>query len=258
MKNIDFNFIADLYDTYVKVDFDVDFFNKLSKECKGKCLELMCGTGRISMPLLKQNVDLTCVDYSEEMLNVFRKKARELNIAPRIICQDVCNLDLSEEYSLIFIPFNSFSEITDVKKQEEALIKIYQHLENDGTFICTFYNPEQRIKTADGQLRILGNYQINQSKNLIVSYYNQYDNMNNNVTGIQFYETYDSNNKLIDKRFLDIRFSLVKKEDFIRMVENTGFVVKEIYGDYNFSPFNETSNYMNFILKKSNPFHVKK
>lgn len=64
MKSIDFNFVADLYDSYVKVDFDLDFYEKLVSNCNGKCLELMCGTGRVSIPLLKQNIDLTCVDYS--------------------------------------------------------------------------------------------------------------------------------------------------------------------------------------------------
>jgi hypothetical protein len=38
MKSIDFNFVADLYDAYVTVDFDIDFYRKLSKECNGKCL----------------------------------------------------------------------------------------------------------------------------------------------------------------------------------------------------------------------------
>ena len=250
MKNIDFSFIADLYDTYVTVDNDVDFFKKIAKECNGKCLELMCGTGRVSIPLLKQGVNLTCVDYSKDMLNVFSNKARILNINPEIVCQDVCELSLREKYKLIFIPFNSFSEIYDVKKQEIALNRIYEHLEDDGIFICTLYNPAYRQKTADGQLRHLGVFKIDQTKSLIVSYYNQYDTKNKNVTGLQFYEIYDINNKLIDKRFLEIRFSLISKYDFITMAEGAGFKVKDIYGDYYFSPFDETSMYMNFLLNK--------
>lgn len=250
MKNIDFNFVADLYDTYVTVDFDIDFYRKLSKECKGKCLELMCGTGRVSLPLLKQDINLTCVDYSDEMLNVFRKKAKELNITPRIECQDVCSLNLNDSYNLIFIPFNSFSEITDSKRQKLALEMIYKHLANEGIFICTLYNPEYRIKTADGLLRILGRFQIGENKSLVVSYYNLYNEKTKNVTGIQFYEIYDEHNKLIDKRYLDICFSLINKEDFIEMATKGGFKIKDIFGDYNFSPFTEDSMFMNFILIK--------
>lgn len=250
MKSIDFSFVADLYDTYVTVDFDVDFYKKLLEACRGKCLELMCGTGRVSIPLLKQNANLVCVDYSEEMLSVFKKKAEVLGIAPKIVCQDVCDLNLSEKYELIFIPFNSFSEICDVKRQETALTKIYEHLSDGGTFVCTLYNPEYRIKTADGQLRFLGKFQIDRSKSLIVSYYNRFDDKTKNITGIQFYEIYDLNNKLFDKRFIDICFSLISKDDFIRMAENTGFKAKDIYGDYSFSPFEETSQFMNFVLIK--------
>lgn len=250
MKSIDFDFVADLYDAYVTVNFDIDFYRTLSKECKGQCLELMCGTGRVSLPLLKEGIDLTCVDYSDEMLNIFRKKAAALNIAPNLLCQDVCSLNLNDSYDLIFIPFNSFSEITDSKRQQAALDKVYNHLDNEGTFVCTLYNPEYRIKTADGLLRVLGRFQIDENKSLVVSYYNNFNEKTKNVTGIQFYEIYDKHNKLIDKRYLDICFSLIKKEDFIEMAVSAGFKIKDIFGDYNFSPFSEGSMFMNFILTK--------
>ncbi|HYE83065.1 MAG TPA: methyltransferase domain-containing protein [Clostridia bacterium] len=250
MKSIDFGFVADLYDTYVNVDFDIDFYSKLSGKYRGKCLELMCGTGRVSLPLLKQGIDLTCVDYSEEMLAVFRKKAKELDIASRIECQDVCELNLDDIYDMIFIPFNSFSEITDSKRQEYALERIHMHLSDKGVFFCTLYNPEYRIKTADGFLRVLGRFHIDENKSLVISYYNQYNEKTKNVTGIQFYEIYDKNNRLIDKRYLDICFSLIDKEDFIEMAERAGFKVIDIFGDYNYSPFSEESMFMNFLMER--------
>lgn len=69
MKNINFDLVADLYDTYVKEDFDLDFYKELATQHHGKCLELMCGTGRVSIPLLGQNIDLTCVDYSVDFIS---------------------------------------------------------------------------------------------------------------------------------------------------------------------------------------------
>ena len=73
MKNIDFGFVADLYDSYVNVSFDIPFYQSLCKGYHGNILELMCGTGRVSLPLIKDGVQLTCVDYSKEMLDVFSK-----------------------------------------------------------------------------------------------------------------------------------------------------------------------------------------
>ena len=84
----------------------------------------------------------------------------------------------------------------------------------------------------------------------MIYYYNVYNEKTKNITGIQFYEIYDKDNKLIEKRCLDICFSLIGKEDFIEMASKAGFKIKEIFGDYNFSPFSEDSMFMNFILKK--------
>ncbi len=239
--------MADLYDTYVTVDFDIDFFKKITAE-QGKCLELMCGTGRVSIPLLQQNVNLTCVDYSQSMLDELKKKAKALHLAPRIECQDICELDLNETYPLILIPFNSFSEITDSGKQKRAFFKIFQHLEKNGTFVCTLYNPDHRMQTVDGQLRILGKFKVDKGKSLVISYYNQLENKSGVVSGMQFYEIYDQQHQLIDKRYLEVSFSLITKDEFIDMAQETGFTIKEIYGDYDGSPFTNQSRFMNFVL----------
>lgn len=158
VKNIDFDFVADIYDAYVKVDFDIEFFNDYAKHSKGKILELMSGTGRVSIPLLNNGIELTCVDYSEEMLKVLERKAAGSGNRLKTVCQDVCELNLNEEYGLIFIPLNSFSEIADREKMKIALERIPNHLSDEGIFICTFYNPSFRIKTADGQYRVLGRF----------------------------------------------------------------------------------------------------
>lgn len=50
-KTIDFDLVAGLYDRYVQTDFDVSFYKQFCKEYKN-ILELMRGTGRISLPLI--------------------------------------------------------------------------------------------------------------------------------------------------------------------------------------------------------------
>ena len=67
-RTIQFDEVADLYDAYVNVDLDIRFFIQEARRVGGKTLELMCGTGRVSIPLLQAGVDLTCVDCSKHML----------------------------------------------------------------------------------------------------------------------------------------------------------------------------------------------
>lgn len=253
-KNIDFGCVADIYDYYTNVDFDIEFYKKL---CEGhtKILELMCGTGRVSIPLINKGYPLTCVDYSEEMLGVFRSKigkSEETNEPEnvKIVCQDVCELDLEEQFDLIIIPSNSISEITNSNKRRQAFKKIYEHLTPNGIFFCSLYNPEYRKQMADGSLRYLGKYKTADEKTLVVTYYNVYSGINNMITGTQFYEIYDSNNRLTEKRLLDIRFSVITKEDICKTARDAGFSLKGAYGDYEPNHYDENSMFMNLIFMK--------
>lgn len=247
-KNIDFGFVADIYDDYVNVSFDVPFYKQLCGNYRGKVLELMCGTGRVSIPLADSGVRLTCVDYSREMLSVFAEKAgqREINLE----CQDICELDIKEKFELIFIPFNSFSEITDYKKRKNAIIRIYEHLTDEGDFFVTLYNPSYRLKSADGNIKCLGRFDTAENRSLIVTCYNMYDKASNLIYGTQFYEIYDSENRLIDKRFLNISFSLLSREEIIQSCTEAGFRLVQEYGDYCFGELKEDSMFMNLLFSR--------
>ncbi len=250
MNTINYDIISDLYDSYVNTQYDVPFFLNELKNIKGKILELMCGTGRLSIPLLERNIELTCVDYSKDMLKVFKNKIKGKSYKVKIIKMDVTELSLREEYAVIFIPFNSFSEILTEDKQKSALSKIYKHLSNNGKFICTMYNPQYRVKLADGVLQTLGAFS-KEDKTIIVKYLNKYHGYNKTISGYQFYEIYNYKNELEEKREMKINFRVVDKYDFEEMLRVVGFKIKNIYGDYDFSKYESTiSKYLVYELKK--------
>jgi len=248
-KTINFDVVADLYDSYVPVDFDIPFYKEFCKGY-GSVLELMCGTGRISLPLLMDGCDITCVDYSRGMLDVFRSKLPD-GCRPKIYSQDISELDIDGKFDLAMVPFNSITEIVDKGKRQKAIQRIYEHLVEGGTFFCTLYNPKYRKKTADGSMRCLGRFEIADANTLLVSYYNQYSADSGIVSGAQFYEIYGQDNRLVEKRFLDIKFALISKEEIVGMCKAAGFTLEDIYGDYSFSPFSEDSTFMNCVFRKT-------
>ena len=69
MGDIQWDAVASLYDSYVTATFDVPFFLAEAKAVPGPVLELMAGTGRVSLPLVEAGVPLTCVDASGAMLS---------------------------------------------------------------------------------------------------------------------------------------------------------------------------------------------
>jgi SAM-dependent methyltransferase len=250
--SIRFDDVADLYDFYVNVDFDIGFFLNVAKKIKGSALELTCGTGRVSIPLLQAGVDLTCIDYSPGMLRIFRKKLAEKNISCDVILMDITRLNLRKRFELIFIPFNSIAEIVDRSKHLPTLKRIKSHLAADGRFICTLHNPSIRIASIDGTLKTIGRFPMYSDHSLVVKSQLEYDNTAHIARGYQFYEIYDGNEGMVKRKELEIRFYLFTRSEFEQLIHEAGFEIEAIYGDYRYTPFNDTTSpYMIWILKSA-------
>lgn len=249
--NINFDLVADLYDSYVTVNTDIHFFVEETSHFDDEILELMCGTGRVSIPLLESGKKLCCVDYSEKMLEVFRNKIQGKNYTVNIIQMDVTALDLNKRFGLIILPFHSLSEILSTDLQFKALERISEHLKPDGVFICTLQNPAVRLKTADGITRKLGEFKLDEDKKMTVSSSNKFNPDTGIVSGFQLYEIYDASGTLTEKRILEINFRPVSYPEFKKIITCAGMEISEIYGDYSKNGFiEETSDFMICKLRK--------
>jgi SAM-dependent methyltransferase len=243
--------IAHLYDVYVNTDIDIPFFLKEAKGCS-QVLELMSGTGRLSIPLIEAGIPLTCIDNSKEMLELLRKKLTQKELAAKVYQMDICHLHLNGSYDLVIIPFHSFAEILDHHDQLKALTGIYKLLSQDGLFICTLHNPPIRLEPVNGQLKQIGEFPLpNGEGTLSLSAMENYDAANCRVTGKQVYKIYDVNGLRLSKSSIDIQFYLHEKDSFEELVKSVGFNVVEIYGDYSYSPFDtDKSPFMIWVLNK--------
>ncbi|TGK35088.1 class I SAM-dependent methyltransferase [Leptospira gomenensis] len=250
-KTIDFDLVADLYDVYVNSDLDLAFFLRETEGVSSPILELMAGTGRVSLPLLQRGRKLFCVDYSREMLVRLKEKAADFTENLETREADVRDLKLDGTFERILLPFHSLSEITDPSDQKNVLKSVRDALSKNGVFLLTLQNPKVRLKTADGLMRPMGKFSLPDRKKLILSYWNSYDPKRGIVTGMQFYEIYDSKNTMIEKRFLPIRFRPVFKDQIYDYLAELDYEVLSVFGDYSYSSFEEeTSPFMIFKLGK--------
>lgn len=246
-KSIDFDLVADLYDAYVQTDIDAGFYASL---CEGHnaILELMCGTGRVSLPLLHRGCRMTCVDYSARMLDVFRSKLSG-NECVRLIEQDIARLTLNERFDLAFIPFHSIAEITHAPTRAAAIARIYDHLLPGGVFFLSLYNPAYRIRMADGAEHMLGSFPMPEGRTLKVLYRNEYNRAEGIIQGEQVYEIRDENGE-IETRRLAICFGVIEKEEILCAAQSAGFQLKELYGDYDRNPYTQQSPFMHFLFER--------
>jgi SAM-dependent methyltransferase len=234
MQHIDYNSIADLYDLYVTADYDIPFFMSETKSVEGQVLELTAGTGRLSLPLIEAGVKLTCVDSSNAMLEVLSRKLKKRGLHADIICADVCRLSLPTQFELAILPFQAFMEIVGEENQRAALAAVFKCLAPGGRFICTLHNPAIRRKQVDGLLRLVGQFPT-EDGTLVVSGFEQGGTPV--VSRQQFFEFFDGDGRLLEKRLLQMKFAFVEKDEFEQMAQSVGFRVAQLYGNYDRTPF---------------------
>lgn len=167
MKFNQYKSTAEFYD----LDFagssynDIEFYLSLVKPRCNELLELCCGTGRITIPFAQNRINVFALDFSKEMLSIFKSKLKLLDseISERItlIKADMSNFKLNKEFKCILIPFHSFQSLTDPLKISQTLETVYRHLTDEGVFILNVFKPRPNMKTLEGlsETRIVTNSQ---------------------------------------------------------------------------------------------------
>jgi SAM-dependent methyltransferase len=248
---IDYDRVADLYDDYVRVGFDVPFFLNAARQAAGDVLELMSGTGRVSLPLIEAGVRLTCVDRSAEMLAVLRRKPEQRQLVAEVYQMDVRELSLPRRYTLAFIPFHSLAELVSAEDRRRTLTRIYEHLAPDGQLIRTLHNPTVRAQSVDGQLHLIGTHTRADQRGTLVAWIVEVRRPSTAlVDGCEFFEEYDADGMMRSRRLMEIHYALISREEFGAMTESIGFRVVSLHGDYAGSKFCETSPFMIWTLQK--------
>jgi SAM-dependent methyltransferase len=240
MGNNDYDSVADLYDIYAQFDFDVGFYVERYAGFKGTALELMAGTGRLSVPLIKSGINLDCVDLSQGLLAKLSEKLDRSGLHSNMYRRDICDLTLPRTYDVAIIGCNSFAEIIDAGNRRKALKSVYSLLNDNGEFVMTLHNPTIRRKSIDNRLTYVNSYELD-GTTIVFSIFSHEDE--NAVVHLkQFYETYDKNGDLLKKKMLCLDFALIEKNEIETDLREAGFKIKELFGNYDKSGFEGNSS----------------
>ena len=230
-------------------DEDIPFFLSWSLRASGKVVELMAGTGRVSVPVAAAGVDLTSVDSSPAMLEVLRRKLAREHASARVVQQDVTALDLESRFSLAFIAFNSFEELTADPTREEALRGVFSHLVPGGTFICTLHDPRVRRRRVGPGHEIRHRFRAPATgRQIELSLSTTLEEARALVRGLEVLEDVETGRVILE---LPICFRLSDEEEFRMLAERSGFHVEALYGDYQGSPYVAgSSSSMVWVLRR--------
>jgi SAM-dependent methyltransferase len=99
----------------------------------GAALEFAIGTGRIALPLAQRGVRVAGIDNSEAMLRRLRAKPGADRIES--VAGDMASTRLDGEFSLVFLVFNTISNLTTQDAQVACFQNAADHLRSGGRFV---------------------------------------------------------------------------------------------------------------------------
>lgn len=100
-----------------------------------RVLDLGCGTGELSIRLIKQGYDVTGVDMSEDMLSVAAEKAGEEGIVFPLFQQDMSQLEGLPTYDIVTIFCDSLNYLSTEEEVKQTFCQVNRHLKQDGLLL---------------------------------------------------------------------------------------------------------------------------
>ncbi|WP_326811070.1 class I SAM-dependent methyltransferase [Streptomyces scopuliridis] len=136
---------ADVYDEWHDIDPTeaVRFLAELIKEGPaGPVLELAVGTGRVTIPLAAEGVDLRGVDASEAM--VARMRAKPGGDQIPVTIGDMADVDpgTDDQFAMVFVVFSTFFFLMSQEEQVRCFDNVARRLLPGGRFVLECPMPD--------------------------------------------------------------------------------------------------------------------
>ena len=236
----EYELIAPFYDIeHAHFSEDLDLYRNFAEICGGKILELACGSGRVLIPLAQDGHEVTGVDSSAAMLALARTQIEAADIAARCTLewQNIITLHLEQKFRLAFIALGSFAHIITRKEQMQALKAIYAHLSPGGTFIIDISNSDARY------LEELGGHMLHQATSqrddgtFLTHFLSPATATDRHLLELTHFYDEHSQGGTIHRTTVTTHLYLFERTEMELLLEQAGFIVKDVYGDYDLSSY---------------------
>lgn len=108
----------------------------------GRALEFAIGTGRVAVPLAQAGVRVSGIELSHAMIEQLRTKVDEQSLP--VVVGDMASARARGAFSLVFLVFNTISNLLTQEEQVECFRNAAAHLSVGGVFVVELWVPELR------------------------------------------------------------------------------------------------------------------
>ena len=197
-------------------------------------LDIGAGTGRIALPLAKRGVKVVCIEPSPAMRRVFETKLAQqpdLSTHIHLVAGRANSFTLGRTSSAAFLS-GSFDHFLDDAERISSLANIARHLDSKGTLVFDVFLGLM----SDSPLSLAGRVKVGCRE------YRRFVG-GTILTGHKkethlVFQTYE-HGRLIERIEEISLVGITTRPGIHRVLEKSGFTVREEWGDYDFSPYQE-------------------
>ena len=233
---------------------DVPFWRRIALEAGGPVLELGCGTGRISLPLVRAGVSLVGVDRSAPMLARATRHAKrrrvpnpKSRIPPRFVRGDIRTLPFAPRaFNAVIAPYGVLQSLLADRDLAAALDSVARVLESGGIFGLDLAPDVPNWREYSNRVQLRGPAARGGHFTLIESV--RQDRARRLTTFEQRYvERRDG--RSTEHRF-ELTFRTLSVQRMTDRLNRAGFVVDHVLGDYRGRPWDERADVWIILAKK--------
>jgi ubiquinone/menaquinone biosynthesis C-methylase UbiE len=240
--------MTEYYNFYARssndLDQDITYFVELAKQTGGPVIELGCGTGRISIAIAQEGIEVFGVEFSAEKLKLAKQKAEDLKLSHRIkwVEASITNFQIpGKTCPLIIMPDRSFLQLINVRDQLSTLKSIRRHLDEGGLFSFHAFVPHMRkLMDMEGKHTYRGTYQSGTDE-IEVYDFTELDTFNQIANITRYMEKFNSRGKSIERTKSKIRLRYIFPAELSHLLAVCGFKIENRYGSFYRAPFDANS-----------------
>ena len=235
-------------DFYADVD-DLDFYAGLARRAGGPVLEVMCGTGRILVPLARAGFGIIGIDANDRMLEVARRKLAkeppEVQKRATLVKADARDFDLGKKFDLVILAFSSVNHLLSPDDQDRAMACLKRHMTENGLLAVASFIPRQEklhSETLDKDVEL-------PNGDLLIRYSTLAIRPESGLIQVRYRWEVERAGALVRESESEFDLRLLKPNQLKALLEGAGFEIVERFGGYRGEPLDPKGDIVVFIAR---------
>jgi SAM-dependent methyltransferase len=248
------NRVATFFDLeYADYDDDLPVLEAYAARTGGPLLELGCGTGRALIPLAEAGYDVTGIELSPAMLARAQSRAEAAGVADRVrlIQGDYTTAPLGGPYKFAYIVMNTFLHLPDREAQLAALRHWREHLAPRGLLLIDVYHPDvAQLAALDGRLEWDKTWQDTETGETILKFVTRTLDVAEQTMHVNMVYDAIAADGQVRRTVVPFDARYIWRFEGELLLEQAGYTVEALYGDWDMGPFENTSDRMIFVARR--------